>query len=157
MKNILDDIKKDLIDYGRNIAKYSAIQVRDELAKTTYNAIDLFYKDYEPVYYKRHYYNFYEKSFYKYYKNNHGTVFSGGVVISDENMDDIYRADTDWVFGLVYMGIHGDPTDKKTHRMKIPPYEMVYLKQQELLKNSDSIINNSIDLAKKEEYKYIFK
>ena len=108
--NILLELSKEIEQYSRDIAKQLAIETRENLYKIAFKAISAFYSDYSPIYYKRHRpisYNL-RKSYRKFYANPHNTIYRGGVELSSEWMDDLYRADTDYVFNLVYAGYHGN-------------------------------------------------
>lgn len=133
--DLIDDIKKDLIKYSSSVAKFAAIEVRDELYKSAKDAIEAFYLDYEPEYYYRNYYNFKTKSFQKFYHDSHGKTFSGGIILTPDLMDDLYRnengygATAEMVFESVYAGWHGLPGEQwHGIRMKNGPqgYDGIY-------------------------------
>lgn len=156
VKDIFDEIMDDIQEYSKNIAKFTAIEIREELAFTVYDAIEKFYDSYEPEYYRRHYDNFMKKSYKKYYKNNHDTTFTGGVILSPELMDDIYRADKEFVFNLVYAGYHGldswssaeEPTSWG-ERMQPSPLDLIESKYKEILRDP----NKYSDAAEKKARK----
>lgn len=106
----LSGLEAYIIEYASNVARSVAGQIRDDLFDEAKLAIEAFYNSYSPKYYRRHYYNFYNKSFKKYYSNAHGTIYRGGIELTPENLDSIYRASTDLVFDTVYAGLHG-PAD----------------------------------------------
>lgn len=166
-KNLIDDIIDDLKTYSSNIAKFAAIEVRDTLAKTAYDAIEAFYADYEPEYYYRNYYNFRKNSYQKYYHNSHNKTFSGGIILTPENMDELYIHETispfathstwgasaEQVFNTVMEGWHGLPSYKRNGvmyegiRMKngpsgysgIYPTDVIHNKYNELLHDNTII------------------
>ncbi len=82
--NIPKDLIKDFQDYGNNIAKNIATQVRDALTEEYNYSVQQFYASYDPKQYKR------QESLYKtgkkYYRNPHGTRFYGGVEIYPDKM-----------------------------------------------------------------------
>lgn len=106
----LSGLEAYIKEYASNVARNVAGQIRDDLFKEAKLAIEAFYNSYSPKYYRRHYYNFYNKSFKKYYSNAHGTIYRGGVELTPENLDSIYRAPAEFVFETVYAGYHG-PAD----------------------------------------------
>ena len=106
----LSGLETYITEYANNVARTVAGQIRDDLYDEAKLAIEEFYNSYNPKYYRRHYYNFYNKSFKKYYSNAHGTIYRGGIELTPENLDSIYRAPTDLVFETVYAGFHG-PAD----------------------------------------------
>lgn len=127
-KQLYDDLNK----YGKNFCVGMATKVRDTLTTSAAIAIESFYQDYTPKYYKRHYYNFRENSFRKYYENKHGRIIRGGVELSPERMDHIYRDSTEEVFDMVYAGYHGvasgfnEPyTFTPVHVMNPTPLEII--------------------------------
>jgi hypothetical protein len=67
----VDDLKDDLTTYIKNVSKFAATAVRDEMDVAAYKAIEAFYADKafdgtsEPIWYYRHYYNFRNKSYQK--------------------------------------------------------------------------------------------
>jgi len=160
--SLIDNIKKDVKEYSKNVCKFASIEVREELAKTAYDTILQFYDDYEPVAYKRHYYNLEEKSFKKFYHNNHNTAFTGGIILSPEWMDDIYRADTELIFNLVYEGFHGlksyvspfRPAGSWGQIMNPSPMDIIEKKRDEIYKNPTSYINKA-KIQAKQLSKYI--
>lgn len=160
-KDIFDDIKQDVKKYASNVAKYAAIETREELAKTAYDAIGKFYEDYEPDFYIRHYYNFSYKSYKKYYKNNHDSVFTGGIILSPDYMDDIYRGSTELVFELVMeKGYHGlNAWNQNDYRPSLPyaittptPMEIIEKRQRQIASAPKQILNKAIKRADAESY-----
>ena len=173
-KDLIDDIIKDLKDYSSNVAKFSAIEVRDELAKTAHDAIEAFYQDAkfnngssEPMWYSRNYYNFRNKSYKKYYHDSHGTVFSGGIELTPKNMDELYihptksrdakyatyGAPVELVFEKVmeegwHGPIGGDYNNNHTEPMSPSPMELID-KTYKRLCRSTSIVSNAEKKARK--------
>lgn len=158
-KQLVDDFVRDIKQYASNIAKFTATAIRDDLYKTAYDAIVTFYDDYQPKSYNRHYYNFLNKSFKKYYHNNHDTKYSGGIILSAEWMDDIYRASersdlgTEFVFDLVYEGYHGwdtgwtVPSEPVTNgfgeRMQPSPLDLIEKRYNYISRHINKYINNA--------------
>ena len=139
-KDLIDDIIQDIKNYSSNVAKFAAIEVRDELAQVAHDAIESFYNDYEPEEYYRNYYNFKKKSYSKYYHDSHGTTFSGGIEFTPEEMDELYIHDTrspfakhatygapaELVFEKVMEGWHGLSTPYNiAEQMNPTPMEMI--------------------------------
>lgn len=175
-KDVIDDLITDIEHYCSNIAKYAAIEAREDLYKTAQNAIDYFYDEWQPTYYERHYYNLKEKSFKKYYHNNHNKTYSGGIELSYEWMDDIYRADTELIFNLVYAGYHGlknvnwrDEDGNITsigtpvimhpftpyHITSPSPMEIIEEKQRKILRNPEHYLRVGMKKAGSETYKVL--
>lgn len=159
--------KRDVEKYRNNIARFVAESVRDEMMETAYNAILDFYDSYTPAKppkgYRRHYYNFKEKSFRPYFKDHGNGRATGGIVLSPEEMDDIYRASrvaglgTEFVFNLVYEGYHGwdvstsaeEATGGFGTRMQPTPYEILEAKYKEIKNNLDPYIKQAEKKANK--------
>lgn len=185
-QDIINDIIGDLKEYSRNVCKNSAIYAREELYKTAQSAIEYFYNTYTPGdYYKRnmnflHSEDDYEwkdsesdfvysrtynlrKSYKKWYKNNHDSTYSGGVILSPEYMDDVYRADKELIFNLAYSGYHGLNTWTSSARPASPfyvtqpsPLEMIEDKANQLFKRPDKMIQFGVTQARLDgRYKYI--
>ena len=161
--NLFDDIASDVQEYAKNVCKYSAIEVREELYKTANEAIDYFYATYTPgdysfdrnvflvnhpdepysfievhSVYQRNY-NLY-KSFEKYYKNNHDKTFSGGIVLSPELMKDIYRGSRELVFDLAYRGYHGLDSWNQTDYRPARPYGVTIPSPMEIIERKEDNI-----------------
>lgn len=156
--NIEKELVKDLKKYASTVCVSLASQVRDELYETARYAIEEFYNDYSPWNYRRHYYNFINKSFYKFYRNPHNSIIRGGIELSYEQMDDIYKADTDYVFDLVYHGFHGNVGSFLHSISNIPPVmnptplDILYDKRDYLINNINNYTNIAIDKANKVSY-----
>lgn len=160
---ISKDLLTDLQKYSATVAISLATQVRDEMNTTAQKAIEDFYNHYrpkngEPLYYKRHYYNFRKKSFTKYYKNPHNSIIRGGVELTPYNLDDVYRADTEYVFNLVYLGYHGNVGMFPHHVTNVPPVmspnplDILLDKRNEIIKNINEYKEYAIEKANKETY-----
>ena len=153
-KELLNDLKK----YASTVCVSLAGQVRDELYETARYAIEEFYNDYNPLYYRRHYYNFMNKSFFKHYKNPHNSIIRGGIELSFEQMDDIYRADKEYVFDLVYHGFHGNVEAFPHSISNVPsvmnpsPLDILYDKRNYLVASIDKYSNTAIDKANNKSY-----
>ena len=162
-KDLFQSIIDDLNTYSQNVAKFAAIEVRDIMADTACDAIEAFYADYEPDLYLRNYYNFRKKSYKKYYHNSHDKIFSGGIILTPENMDELYihktvsplaehptwGAPASQVFETVMDGWHGLPgTQWHGIRLKhgpigydgIYPEDVIYNQYKKLLKDDNIII-----------------
>ena len=98
---INSNLIQDLKTYSTTVCVSLATQVRDVMYDEAKTAIALFYASYDPIYYNRRYYNFENNSFKKYYSNPHGSIVRGGVELTPNNLDDIYRADASYIFKLV--------------------------------------------------------
>lgn len=157
--HIDNDLIQDLKTYSSSICTALAAQVRDEMYKEAQFAIEEFYNDYDPLYYKRHYYNFRKNSFIKYYKNPHNSIVRGGIELTPYNMDDIYRAEKEYVFNLVYLGYHGHVQSFPHEIFNIPPrtkpspYDILLRKRRNLIRNISDYENKAIDKANKKTYK----
>lgn len=156
-----NDLIKDLKTYSTAICVSLASQVRDEMYKEAQFAIDAFYNDYEPLYYKRHFYNFKKNSFKKYYKNPHNSIVRGGVELTPYEMDDLYRLETEYVFSLVYVGYHGNAAIFPHNVSNIPPImspsplEMLLDKRDHIVGNIGNYKGQAIDKAGKKSYSTI--
>lgn len=153
-KELLDDLKK----YASTVCVSLAGQVRDELYETARYAIDEFYNDYIPLSYRRHYYNFINKSLFKYYKNPHNSIIRGGVELSPDQMDDLYRAEKEYVFDLVYHGFHGNVEALPNSISNIPPVmnpsplDILYDKRDYLINNINDYKDTAINKANSNSY-----
>lgn len=139
---ISKDLYNDLKQYGKNFCVGMATKVRDNLTLSTAVAIESFYEDYTPLYYKRHYYNFRENSFKKFYENKHGKIIRGGVELSPDAMDNIYKDPKEEVFDMVYAGYHGvasgynEPyTFTPVPIMRPSPLELIEESRNNIVKN----------------------
>lgn len=157
--NINKDLIRDLKDYSATVCVSLATQVREEMYETAKFAIEEFYKDYTPLYYKRHYYNFRENSFIKYYKNPHNSIVHGGIELTPYELDDIYRTKSEYVFNLVYSGFHGNVnmlgSDKITNVppiMNPSPLDILLDRRDELVKNINDYKGLAMDRANKKSY-----
>ena len=113
--------KDTLRKKAKEKAKELAIEARERLTQEYLNVIENFYREYEPKYYNRHlnyqwFHNHDEhtlmksglgRTFEKYYKNSHGTVYSGGISISTENMYTDYSTSPINVLNSFLNGYHG--------------------------------------------------
>jgi len=158
--NISSELIKDLKKYTNSVCVSLASQVRDELNITAAKAIEDFYNHYrpknnEPLYYKRHYYNFRNNSFTKYYKNPHNSIVRGGVELTPYELDDLYRADTEYVFNLVYLGYHGNVKMFPHQVSNVPPImepnplTIILNKRNDIIGNINHYKDNAIDRANK--------
>lgn len=166
----LEDLAKEIENYSIEIAKSLAIKSREILNKSADSAIRSFYEHYSPISYQRHTpisYNI-RKSFKKYYDKSHGYTFSGGIELSSDWMDDIYRADKDYIFNLIYAGYHGNimmipwerMEDKKQPYvppiMKPSPLELILNAKDIMLRNVDHMANKvAIEVKRKNNFQFI--
>lgn len=104
------DLRKALEKEGQEKCKKCAIEAREMLSKEYERIIGIFYSEYEPQYYKRHIKGGMYKTFTKHYKNSHGSVYSGGIIISSDKMYDDYRGTKENVLGSFLEGYHGPVT-----------------------------------------------
>ena len=129
--NYSKELLNDIQNYGNNIAKNIATQVRDALTEEYNYSVQKFYASYDPKQYKR------QESLYKtgkkYYKNPHGTRFYGGVEIFSDKMGEHHQSN-DYVLDISLLGIHGEPQIAIT-----PPWIL------EHMLNSQKLLFNSID------------
>jgi hypothetical protein len=158
---------KDIERYTLEVRKAVAHKVEDEMEKAHVEAMTRFYRDYTPVRYKRHYYNFNSNVYRRYYKNPHNKIIWGGIEISNEYLDRIYRGQlagqgvvdsTDIVFDLVYLqGMHGNFPRKDTGVVpqSEPPIQILYKKRDDIVKNIQSFSRDCFGKAKGGAYNYI--
>jgi hypothetical protein len=157
---INDELIGDLKKYASSVCVSLAGKVRDEMYEEAQLAIDTFYSHYDPLYYKRHEYNFKKNSFKKYYKNPHNSIVRGGVELTPYEMDDLYRADTEYIFNLVYLGYHGNVNmlPHKGSILNIPPvmepdpFTILLNKRDYLVENIDKYKNEALNKAGKQQY-----
>ena len=109
--------RKELEEKAIKKAKELAIEARERMTEQYLNVISDFYSEYDPKYYWRHFNNNYDerslkrsglgRTFEKYYKDSHGSVFTGGISISTDNMYDDYEGSQWDVLGSFLEGYHG--------------------------------------------------
>lgn len=155
-RELYDDLKK----YGKNFCVGMASKVRDKLTMAAAIAIESFYQDYTPIYYKRHYYNFRDNSFRKFYENKHGQIIRGGVELSPDSMDSLYQDPKEEVFDMVYAGYHGvasgfnSPyTFTPVHIMQPSPLEIIKISRDNLIKHIDMLEIFGYHRAQLDSYK----
>lgn len=158
------ELSQELENYSQEIAKQLAIETRERLYKEADNAISDFYGHYDPLYYKRHQpigYNI-RKSFRKYYHAPHGNIFSGGIEMSSDWMDDIYRYDKDYIATLIYSGFHGNVLMFPFKVSNVPPIMSpspigrILEARDDIVKNISKIANPiSAKIRQTGNYKYI--
>ena len=100
--------KDELRAYALQVKKDMAQDVKSHMLNAAASAIEAFYDSYIPLYYDRHYWNFRTNSYTGYYKNPHNAVIYGGIELTPDALQDIYRASTDIVFNNVMAGMHGN-------------------------------------------------
>ena len=160
-KGLIKDIEK----YTLSVRKQLAHKVEDEMEKTHVEAMTRFYRDYTPIRYKRHYYNFNNNVYKRYYKNRHNGIIYGGIEVSKDYLERIYRGrikgigavdSTDIVFNLVYMnGMHGNFPLGASPQMDEAPIEILYKKRDDIVKNIQSFSRDCFGEAKGGAYNYI--
>ena len=160
---ILTDLAKEIEQFSRDVARELAIDTREQLVKEASLAINKFYSHYTPEHYHRHLpigKNI-KKSFRKYYANAHNYVYSGGIEISSDWMNDIYRADKDYVFNLIYAGYHGNVAMFPFQVNLVPPImspsplDIILDKRDELIKGVQNNANKIASQINKSGYKFI--
>ena len=141
--SLAETMRDELINFKEVWTKEAAKVARDELTKTAKDAILAFYHDYTPSDYQRHYYNFLKNSFKPLYKNNHKVTYSGGIWITFDELDQIYKGDAQMIGEQVYAGKHGNwetlNTELSTPTMSPSPMEIILKKYYELV---DDFYNN---------------
>lgn len=158
--NISPKLKEDLKTYATAACVGLAAKTRDIMYEEAKTAIAMFYASYDPVRYKRHYTNFENNSFQKYYSNPHNSIVRGGVELTPDNLDDIYKIDANYIFKLVYTGHHGNAGAFPQSISNMPPVTEAPL--QMLLDMRSAIVNNignykgyAMDAASKKSYSVI--
>lgn len=109
--------RKELEEKAVKKAKELAIEARERMTEQYLNVISDFYSEYDPKYYWRHFNNNYDerslkrsglgRTFEKYYKDSHGSVFTGGISISTDNMYSDYEGSQWDVLTSFLEGYHG--------------------------------------------------
>lgn len=147
--NIPHEVISDLNKYAQNIAKNMAIAVRDDISKHYEYLIDAFYTEYIPEYYARVHglYNSYRK----YYKNSHGSIYYGGIEISDTKMnDDNYKASKATVLSSFLGGYHG--LISQNIRINVEPENDIKDYRDEIIYNISRYNKAAIKKARKDSY-----
>lgn len=177
-QQLFNDIANEIKDYSNAIAKEMAIKAREDIFQSANEAITKFYNHYQPKFYNRHSspfisYNI-RKSIKKYYHAPHGNVFSGGIELSPESMDNIYKIRTDYIFNLIMAGYHGnipmlfgsrswgESSYSPSFIANVPPImepsplDIILNKRDNLIKNAARNANKiALQLKDKNGYKYI--
>ena len=155
----LSGLERDLKKYFYKTLSHTASIIADELTEEARFSIDMFYKDYRPLYYHRHYYNFQKNSFKRYYSNPHGKNYAGGVDLTPDRMDDIYRDPVNEVFDMVYAGFHGPSsafvspkTFTVTPIMTPSPMDIILKKQEKIAEQIEDYVIKGQNAAAKEKY-----
>lgn len=155
------DLKSDLKLAEQNLTKDVAIQIRDDLTETTRLSIELFYASYPPKYYNRHFYNLRRYSYKKYYVNSHYKKYYGGVEMTPNDMDWIYKsANPEYIYtSVIEKGMHGWVNSKTPHppQMNISPLEMILKRKKYIINHIDKYINKAVSKQKKSHYKRLFR
>ena len=156
---VSQNLIKDLRKYAQNIAKNMAISVREEMCKQTKDAIDAFYNDYDPEYYKRTY-NLKDNTYEPYYSNAHGNVYRGGVTLSYDNWNNNYNGPDEYIFNLTLgEGLHGLPWQSSKGE-EIPrtiptPIDRIEDAMDSILDNIKLYEDKAMAFAKKQSYHYL--
>ena len=152
------DIEKQLRKHVRTACSAGAAKVRDELYEEATNAILDFYNHYEPKYYRRYEWNFKKNSFVKCYENHGGdSVICGGVELTPQSLQDLYKDSTQEVFDTVFEGFHGiagryhvPPSISNIPPRMIPsPRQRLLNKHKQIMKNKKKYISYAKDVARK--------
>lgn len=154
-------IKKEIEEMFKTTNAAYCQKAADELTKTAKYAIEAFYNDYDPTWYKRTY-NLEKNSYERYYKNN-GRRCWGGVFIGTDNMNAYYRdsrhpeeglerdpylvAATAWESGL--HGIEGWHTEEG--RSRIVPMDLIdqKMKDAKFLQELEYAAQDAFNLKRK--------
>lgn len=140
------ELPKEIVEYAQKVCAKTASLIADEMSKTAKYAIDAFYNDYTPSYYKRHYYNFNKNSYKRFYQNRHGKRFVGGIELTPELMKNYYNYPTSWVHEAVFYGFHGLPIEG-TPRMSPNPLQLLLRKQDKIKSNIDKYISKAQEIV----------
>lgn len=160
IEQLRQDLKEDFVKYGKNIARYMALEIADDLSQEAHIAITEFYT-YKPKYYYRHN-NFNNWKSYKRYYKNHGDRFTGGVDLLSSAIPDVYSGKYSSpleVFNRVYNGFHG----LSSANLAIPPAmdpspnERILDKKDAILSDYSKYENNAAQKAKNDTYNYLFR
>lgn len=162
------DIEKRLVKHARRACSAAAGKARDDMYKEAKAVIAAFYKHYgpkngEPLYYRRHYWNFEQNSFKKYYDDHVGLNDSvikifGGIELTPQSLEPVYRDSTREVFDTVFAGFHGPAGmfySPKTFsrippRMVPSPMDRLKKKRDEIIKHQNKYISFGKNVAKRE-------
>lgn len=157
----------DELDYYITYIKVeSAKKVREDLTATTHDVLLAFYSDYpDPVSYRRtpDHKNILRGSFMKFYANPHNVIIRGGVELSPDKMNDLYRVNKEYVFNEVYLGMHGNvpmlpqynPATWITPSMMNPnPLERILDRRDWIVSHIVSFTNSAVNVAKNGSYQY---
>lgn len=112
----LSGIESDVKKYLRTYAKAYTKEASKQLTIKAQSCIEMFYRDYSPLYYDRTY-DLLNNSYKQYYRSN-GTTYYGGVRITSDFMKPYYSGsimnhdytDPIVIAQLGWHGWHGDPT-----------------------------------------------
>lgn len=152
------DLEKQLRRHVRVACSAGAAKVRDELYEEATNAILDFYDHYEPKYYRRYEWNFKKNSFKKYYEDHGGdSDISGGVELTPQFLQDLYKDSTEEVFDTVFEGFHGiagryhvpSGISNIPPRMVPSPRQRLLDKQKKIMRNKNKYISYAKDVARK--------
>ena len=133
-----------------------ALATREKLVKGSANAIDIFYNDYEPKYYKRTY-NLENNTIHPYYSNAHGNIFRGGVTLSYDNWNNHYNGPDEYVFNLTLgEGLHGIPWQqsegKEIPRTSPTPIDIIEELRDNIIFDIDYYKDKAMRFAKQQSY-----
>lgn len=159
LSGIKADVKKYLKTYAEAYAKEASKQLTDKAGL----CIEMFYRDYTPIYYNRTY-DLRNNSYVSYFRNT-GKAYYGGVRITSEFMSPYYsggimnHASTDPIIvaQLAWHGWHGDPTGYNGRFQPIrttSPLDVL----QDFSKNTNfikTVENHAEKVALSQSYKYL--
>lgn len=156
-------LKKELEEYGENIAKNICKQFSQALEKKYISIIEEFYNEYTPTIYIRHEERNMEAGLFKTYRkflsNPHHTTYYGGITISPRDMYTDYDVSPNHVLDTFLNGYHG-PTYMWSNivgiRGNLEPLKMMYEYRDYLAKNKiNEFRNNAIAEVRKGSYEYL--
>lgn len=142
LNKIADGLVKDV----QKKVKNATSEIAYELTHEAKSAIIAFYKDYDPLYYRRSYSMRY--TYKRFYRNPHGKIYHGGVELVDAGDRKQHGTrDSEYIFNEVWMlGRHGRPEEfphaihNITPITSPPPWDVVLNKRDEIVKNIQSYL-----------------
>ena len=145
------ELINDLQNFGNEIAKNIAINVRNSLCDEYAYAVEQFYDSYTPEQYERKWQM--RRSYRPYYKNPHKTRVHGGVEITPDRMKDVHAISNYDIISYSISGFHGHP------KMGIwtPPsiYEHITEYRDILFNHIEDIAEDAISKAKTKKYRIL--
>lgn len=149
---ISQDLRDDLKKYGNLYCVGMASKIADDLMDEAAYAFQEFYKDYDPISYKRYEKNFVrEHKSYKRYMDNHGKgTVKGGIELDPSWMTDVYEESKEAVFYDVLLGYHG--VWNNIDVMSPNPLEILANRRDEILDNIQGYRKYGYHRAKSQSY-----